>query len=179
MTARAAIPSGAFPSILVAGVGNVFFGDDGFGCEVARRMASIGERPGVEITDFGIRGLDLAFAMLDGYDAVVVVDAVARGHEPGTLSVIAPDAPSRSESALDTHSMHPARVLALIDALGGTRSIIRIVGCEPERLVDADDEPHMGLSDAVKGSVEPAILLVERLIDELTTHRPNSEASHA
>src|SRR3712207_6645350 len=103
--------------ILVAGIGNIFLGDDGFGVEVVRRLAGRELPAGVDVQDFGIRGLDLMYALGDGYDAAVLVDAVPRGEPPGTLSVIEPE-PEADDVPLDAHGMDPAKVLALAQQLG-------------------------------------------------------------
>jgi len=106
--------------ILVAGVGNIFLGDDGFGSEVARRLSGRAQPDGVQVVDYGIRGYDLTYALLESWDAVVLVDAVRRGAAPGTLFVIEPEAGGGStEPVLDAHGMDPERVLSAVAALGG------------------------------------------------------------
>jgi hydrogenase maturation protease len=152
--------------VLVAGVGNVLLGDDGFGVELARRLARRGLPGGVRVVDFGIRGLDLTYALLDGYDGAIVVDACRRGGAPGTLYVLEPTMNESADAAVDTHAMHPARVLAAMKAMGGAVEWLRLVGCEPGPLPD-DDELAMGLSAPVEAAVEPAIGLVERLLAEV------------
>lgn len=145
--------------ILIAGIGNVFHGDDGFGCEVAKRLAAAPPE-GAKVMDFGIRGHDLAFALCDGYEAAVLVDVVRRGGPPGTLYVIEPstsDAPS-----IETHGMHPAKVLSLVKELGGDVKRLRLVGCEPATL-----EMEMGLSAPVEAAVPAAVEKVGRLVEEL------------
>ncbi len=149
--------------ILVAGVGNIFFGDDGFGVEVSRRLSERALPEGVQVKDFGIRGLDLTYALLDGWDAAILVDALPRGGDPGTLYVIDPAADA-GPPVLDPHAMHPARVLAMARELGGTPPILRVVGCEP----GAAEEMQMGLSPAVAAAVDPACTLVEQLAKELS-----------
>ncbi len=150
-------------SVLVAGVGNLFCGDDGFGCEVVRRMAERAPLAGVKLVDFGIRGFDLAYALCDEHQTVILVDAVRRGRAPGTLSVILPEQ-AASAPEIHTHGMHPSRVFALVKELGGSTRSVRIVGCEP-LLLDDDGEPRMGLSDPVSAAIEPAIVLVRELIE--------------
>jgi hydrogenase maturation protease len=150
--------------ILVAGVGNIFFGDDGFGVEVSRRLSERALPEGVQVKDFGIRGLDLTYALLDGWDAAILVDALPRGGDPGTLYVIDPAADA-GPPVLDPHAMHPARVLAMARELGGTPPILRVVGCEP----GAAEEMQMGLSPAVAAAVDPACTLVEQLAKELSS----------
>jgi hydrogenase maturation protease len=152
--------------ILVAGIGNVFFGDDGFGVEVAHRL---GERPqpeGVRVVDFGIRGLDLAYALSDGYDAAILVDALPRGGPPGTLYVLEPEVAAAPTGTLaDTHGLDPARILSLLRTLGDDVPIVRIVGCEPTLVTG--DEMTMGLSAPVAAAVDGAVTLVEALAAEL------------
>jgi len=146
--------------VLVAGVGNVFFGDDGFGPEVARALAQA-PVPHAKVEDFGIRGLHLSYELLDGYDHAIIVDAVPRGDVPGTLYVIEPDA-TVVPSTPDAHRMDLGNVFAYLRVLGGEPPPVTIVGCEPENV-----EPGMGLSPAVARSVDGAAALVRRLIDQL------------
>jgi len=160
--------------VLVAGVGNVLLGDDGFGVELARRLARRGVPEGVRVTDFGIRGLDLTYALLDGWDGVIVVDAVRRGGAPGTLYVLEPAVGEGAGAGLDTHAMHPARVLAAVQSMGGAVGWLRLVGCEPGALPE-DDALAIGLSAPVEAAVEPAIGLVDGLLAEVLA----SEAAHA
>jgi hydrogenase maturation protease len=148
---------------LVAGIGNVFLGDDGFGVEVARRLA---REPldGVEVADFGIRGIHLAYELADGrYDHAILVDACPRGGEPGTLYTIAPDleAAGSGPQAADPHSLTPDAVLTLVRQIGWPPARIVIVGCEPETL-----EPKMGLSPPVEAAVDRAVALVRELVAE-------------
>ncbi|MCA1826944.1 MAG: hydrogenase maturation protease [Myxococcales bacterium] len=149
--------------VLIAGIGNVFFGDDGFGPEVSRRLARRALPAGVEVRDFGIRGLDLTYALLDGWDAAILVDALPRGGEPGTLYVVEPDQIATVQ-APDPHAMHPVRVLAMAQEIGPTPKTLRVVGCEPA----AAAEMEMGLSPAVSAAIDPACALVEKLARELS-----------
>jgi hydrogenase maturation protease len=155
--------------ILVAGIGNIFLGDDAFGVEVAWRLASRPLPPGVEVGDFGIRGFDLAHALLDDLDAAVLVDATPRGGAPGTLYVIEPEADAPGTAAsIETHGMHPVRVLHLAHALGGQPPRVLVVGCEPAPLAEGlEEEGWMGLSDAVQAAIEPAVELVEAVLADL------------
>ncbi len=146
--------------VLVAGVGNVFFGDDGFGPEVARTLVTQEPLPEVKIEDFGIRGLHLAYELLNGYERAIIVDAVPRGDAPGTLYVIEPDA-TVVPATPDAHRMDLGNVFAYLRTLGGEPPAVTIVGCEPENI-----EPGMGLSPVVARSVEGAAALVRRLIDQ-------------
>jgi hydrogenase maturation protease len=155
--------------VLVAGIGNVFFGDDGFGVEVVRRLAD--QAPdGAEVIDFGIRGMDLAFALMDA-QAAILVDALPRGGEPGTLYVLDPDIESLQPTggdAIDTHGMHPRKALEMIKALGGTPQTLRVVGCEPG-LCPPDGDWRMGLSAPVAGAVDEAVQVVRTLVEQIET----------
>jgi hydrogenase maturation protease len=155
------------PRVLVAGVGNVFFGDDGFGVEVARRLLQRSWPDAVTIRDFGIRGMDFAYALLSGYDAAILVDTVRRGQPPGTLYVLeAAESTAVDDDPLplDTHAMDPARVLRFVRAMGADPGQLHVVGCEPATFGADDDEPTMGLSPEVEHAVAPAMKLVETLI---------------
>jgi hydrogenase maturation protease len=150
--------------VLVAGIGNVFLGDDGFGCSLAQRVAFAG----VDVADFGIRGMDLAYALLEGYDAAVLLDATPRGEPPGTLYVIEPDV-AAIDVAPEAHGMDPATVLALVRALGGTAPRTLVVGCEPLTRMSATDEEIVdALSDPVSGALDEAVRLVESVLQDLT-----------
>jgi hydrogenase maturation protease len=156
--------------ILIGGIGNLFKGDDAFGIEVAQRLLRRPIPDGVKVVDFGIRSLDLTYALLDGYDAAVIIDTAQRGHAPGTVSVIAPDRPSESnpvpeDFVLEPHDLDPAKVLRLITALGGACPRIMVVACEP--LTFGGDDGAMGLSEPVAAAVDAAITTVDELVDEL------------
>ena len=156
------------PRILVAGIGNIFFGDDAFGVEVVQRLARRQLPDDVRIVDFGIRGFDLAFALMEPYEVVILVDAVPRGGIPGTLYTIEPDldALETSEPAeLEAHGMNPMKVLSFVKAMGGESIRILLVGCEPSPI--APDEERMGLSEPVAKSVDEAVAIVETLIRKL------------
>jgi hydrogenase maturation protease len=157
----------ALEHVLVAGVGNVFLGDDGFGVEVVRRLAGRELPEGVEVADFGIRGMDLAYALQDDYDLVVFVDATPRGEEPGTVYLIEPEIEEDGEVALDTHGMDPVKVIKLSRALGAKRTRTLVVGCEPQVVVSGEDydEMLMELSEPVRAAVEEAVQLVESLVE--------------
>ncbi|MBV9809045.1 MAG: hydrogenase maturation protease [Solirubrobacterales bacterium] len=155
------------PRILLAGIGNVFLGDDGFGVALADRLARRELPPGVEAADFGIRGMHLAFAMQDGYDAVVLLDATPRGEPPGTLYVIEV-APEEGQADVDAHGMDPVKVLGLVRALGSAAPRTFVVGCEPETRVNPDgEELVVALSEPVRAALEPAVRLVESLLHEI------------
>ncbi|HEY5261356.1 MAG TPA: hydrogenase maturation protease [Solirubrobacteraceae bacterium] len=154
--------------VLVAGIGNVFLGDDGWGVALAGRLAVRALPRGVEVADFGIRGMDLAYAMQDGYEVVVFLDATPRGEPPGTLYVIEPDLDD-IEMTIDAHGMDPVKMLALARALGA-ESLPRtlIVGCEPQTRMSAEDEHILAeLTEPVQATLEPAVALVEDLLAEL------------
>ncbi len=156
--------------VLVAGVGNVFLGDDAFGVEVVRELLRRPPLPHVTIRDFGIRGLDLAHTLVDGFDALVLVDTLPRGHAPGTLTVLDPDfAPSEPTPELlgPSHGVDPCRVFALVQALGGTAPVARLVGCEPLGF-GTDEDPMLELSAPVREAVARAVPLVERVARELS-----------
>jgi hydrogenase maturation protease len=156
------------PRILVAGIGNVFMGDDGFGVAVVRALAERPRAPGVTLMDAGIRGIDLTYALMERYDAAILVDATPRGRAPGTVYVLVPEfAPAEPASLLDAHAMDPVRVLSLAASLGGELGELRIVGCEPER-IGTPDEPSFELTPAVSSAVPIAVELVERLVEEFS-----------
>lgn len=152
--------------VLIAGIGNVFLGDDGFGVAVAQRLATRPLRPGVRVMDFGIRGIDLAYELLEpaSYDQVFLVDALPRGGTPGTLYVLEPAAAGDSQTGLDAHTVDPAQVLAWVRTLGGQARPIRVIGCEPARIPSGADL-HVGLSEPVTLAVDRAVALVEELLD--------------
>ena len=154
--------------ILVAGVGNVFLGDDGFGVEVVRRLAGRDLPEGVEVVDFGIRGMDLAYALQDDYELVVFVDATPRGEKPGTVYLIEAEV-EEGEVALDTHGMDPVKVIKLSRALGAKPTRTLVVGCEPQVVLSGEDydEMLMELSEPVQAAVEEAVKLVESLVKEI------------
>lgn len=155
--------------VLVAGVGNIFLSDDGFGVEVIARLRERELPEHVELVDTGIRGMHLAYQLLDGYDALVLVDAVARGSDPGTLYVLEHDLDAPHEgAAFDAHGMDPAAVLAQLEGLASAMGLDRpvgrvlVVGCEPASL-----DEGMGLSPAVAAAVEPAVDTVTTLVTQL------------
>src|SRR5262249_23606522 len=114
----------------------------------------------------GIRGMDLAYELLEKYDAVILIDAVRRGAAPGTVFVLEPEASEGDGSPVNAHGLHPAAVLQLVKSLGGEVKGLRLVGCEPQTL-GSDEEMAMGLSPAVQAAVEPAMEAVESLVAEL------------
>jgi len=152
--------------ILVAGIGNLFLGDDGFGVEVAQRLARRELPQGVRVVDFGIRGFDLACALVDGPDVSILVDACPRGAEAGTVSLIEPDltalASPRFEAAVEPHGLDPLSVLGLARRMGGALKTVLVVGCEPQTL--GNDDGLIGLSEPVEAGVDRAIEMIESLI---------------
>ena len=161
--AAAFAPEPTPPRILVAGIGNIFLGDDGFGVEVIRRLSCRQFPAAVNVVDFGIRGYDLAFALMDQYEHVILIDACPRGEEPGTVFVLEPNIDSEQDAgAFDAHDMNPVHVLRLARAQGATLRGIKLVGCEPDSL--GPPQGHMGLSPAVQAAVVQAATVVELLI---------------
>ena len=154
---------------LVAGVGNVFQRDDAFGVEVVRLL---GQRPtadGVQIRDFGIRGVHLAYDLLDGCDLFVLIDAAARGAEPGTVTVLevepkAAPADPLAAPVIDAHSLAPDDIFALLASLGGRPGRSLVVACEP-----ADTGAGMGLSEPVRAALPHAVRAVEDILREHRT----------
>lgn len=164
-TSRAAVPR-----ILIAGIGNIFLGDDAFGVEVVRRLAGRQLPRNVRVADFGIRGYDLAYALLDRYDTTILIDACPRGEPAGTLYVIEPDVsapngPEEQMSAVEGHSMNPLNVLRLAASMGGPLKRVLLVGCEPATL--GPEEGQMGLSEPVEAALDDAVKLVESLITRI------------
>ena len=153
--------------VLVAGIGNIFLGDDGFGVEVIARLAGRPLPEGVELGDFGIRGLDLAYALMDGYDAAILVDALPRGQPPGTVSVLEPDFEKLDGfGMIESHAMDPVQVLRLVKQMGGAPpASLFLVGCEPAEF--GPEEGLMGLSDPVAAAVTPAAEKVEQMLQRL------------
>ena len=155
--------------VLIAGVGNIFLGDDGFGVEVVKRLAGCELPEGVEVKDFGIRGMDLAYALQDDYELVVLVDATPRGEEPGTVYLIEPEIKDDGEVSLDTHGMDPVKVIKLSRVLGARPTRTLVVGCEPQVIVTGEDydDMLMELSEPVLEGVEEAVKLVGSLVEEI------------
>ena len=147
---------------LVAGVGNVFLRDDAFGVEVIRLLAGGPVPDGVQVKDFGIRGVHLAYDLLDGCELFVLVDAAQRGEAPGTVSVVeveVPDAASLDGPVMDAHDLTPDSIFALLATLGGRPGRSLLVACEP-----ADVSAGMGLSDPVLEALPHAVRTVEEIL---------------
>ncbi len=173
----AAAPERAYRRLLIACIGNIFLGDDGFGVEVAQRLMRRQYPRGVQVVDFGIRGMELAYTLLDDYDALILVDAVPRGGQPGTLYLIEPDLSGMSPEkgvvagrvALDNHSMDPVKVLAFARALGAKSIPTLLVGCEPSAFGEGEDytEMQMGLSEPVRSAIDEAVKMIDALVEQL------------
>jgi hydrogenase maturation protease len=151
------------PRILIACIGNIFLGDDGFGTEVARRLAGRPLPEGVILKDFGIRGFDLTYALLEPYELIILVDACARGGAPGTVYVIKPDVTMGPPVPPEAHGMNPTNVLRLVQSMGGTPAQILVVGCEPADL-GPEDEGKLGLSEPVAAAIDEAIATIDTLV---------------
>jgi hydrogenase maturation protease len=148
-------------TVLVAGLGNVFCCDDGFGVAVVEELARRSMPAGVEVRDFGIRGIHLAYQLLEPYDLVVLVDTVQRGGPPGTVYLIEaePGTEPGPEVSMDAHDLGPDAVLSLVPRLGGTVGPVVVVGCEPAGL-----DAGIGLSPCVQDAVGTAVQLVTDLV---------------
>jgi hydrogenase maturation protease len=155
-------------SVLVAGIGNIFLGDDGFGVEVVKRLAARKIADGVRIADFGIRSLDLAYALQDGYETTILVDAYAHGQPPGTVSLIEPDLDNLGEpdaAMVEAHSMNPLSVLRMVMAMSAVPKNVLLVGCEP--LTFGGEEGYMGLSAPVEAAVDEAAKMVNAVVERV------------
>lgn len=173
------------PKILIAGIGNIFLGDDAFGVEVVRRLAQRPLPDGVRVVDFGIRGLDLTYTLLDGCDTLIMVDAAPHGYTIGTLFVLEPTAEEASQNKdeplspgellIETHGMNPMRVLRLVRAMGGNIRQIFVVGCEPMPLTG--DDMEIGLSGPVQRAVAEAVPMIESLVAKILEGKESAEPS--
>jgi hydrogenase maturation protease len=156
------------PRILIAGIGNIFLGDDGFGGEVVRRLAGCTLPGAVRVVDFGIRGLDLVYALQDDYEITILIDAYPHGKTPGTVSVVELDPNEITDSPgnfVEPHSMHPMNVLRMASAMHGPLKRVLLIGCEPVTL--GGDEGYMGLSEPVETAVQEAIIATESLVKRI------------
>ena len=152
---------------LVAGVGNIFLRDDAFGVEVVRLLAGHPVPDGVEIRDFGIRGVHLAYELLNGCDLFILVDAAARGEPPGTVTVLEVEVPEPDPAAgpvIDAHSLAPDDIFALLGSLGGRPRRSLLVACEP-----ADVSAGIGLSEPVEAALPHAVRTVEEILAGVMT----------
>lgn len=154
--------------ILVAGIGNIFLGDDGFGVEVVKRLHSCELPAGVRVVDFGIRGFDLAYALQDGYEAAILVDAYPHGKTPGTVSLVEPDLSKFNEpqqGVVETHGMNPVNVLRMAKSMNRDMKRVLLVGCEPASL--GGEEGFLGLSDPVAAAVDEAAKMIVSLTERI------------
>jgi hydrogenase maturation protease len=158
--------------ILVAGIGNVFLGDDGFGVEVAKRLSAHEFGAEVKVVDFGIRGFDLAYALQDGYETTILVDAYPHGQTPGTVSLVEPDLSKLQQpqigpqqSVVETHGMNPLNVLRMASEMNGGLRKILLIGCEPADF--GGDEGHMGLSAPVEAAIDEAVKMVVSVMSKI------------
>jgi hydrogenase maturation protease len=152
--------------ILIAGIGNIFMGDDAFGCEVIRELAERELPNEVALQDFGIRSYDLAYALIEDYEAIVLVDAVARGASPGTVFLIEPElGHPGAEAAVDPHTMNPMLVLQTAQRLGGIKAKVYVAGCEPQSLEPEDGQ--LSLSAPVQAAVPEAAAMIVTLLSDV------------
>jgi hydrogenase maturation protease len=163
--------------ILVAGVGNIFFGDDAFGVEMVQRLRSTPLPPEVTLADFGIRSFDLAYAIADGYDVIILLDAISRGQSPGTVSLVEPEVQGFGNAGqpLDAHSANPQRALQMVSSLGGQLGSLYLIGCEPAVLETEDG--RIGLSKQVEAAIPNAIQMLLTLLEELLSAKQNPECA--
>jgi hydrogenase maturation protease len=158
-------------TVLIAGIGNIFQGDDAFGVTVVKKLAAFRFPEYVKVMDIGIRSIDLGFGLLAGYDLTILVDATTRGRAPGTLYTIEiqpdyiPDICDET-AAFNSHSLDPVRVLALAKSMGAKFKRVLLIGCEP-LVVDHDESGHIGLSEVVQSAVDRAVDNIRQLVQEL------------
>lgn len=157
------------PEILVAGIGNIFLGDDAFGVEAVKRLLQRNLPEKVRVADFGIRGFDLVYALQDGYETTILVDACPNGHAPGTVYVIEPDLNevngSEPQSVVDAHGMNPMQVIRMAKAMNAPLKRMLVVGCEPETL--GGEEGKMGLSGPVEAALDESVRVIENLVNRI------------
>jgi hydrogenase maturation protease len=156
--------------ILIAGIGNIFMADDAFGVEVASRLANQSFPSGVRVADFGIRGFDLAYALMEGYETTILIDAYPGDGQPGTLFVVEPDlnelnSPATQQGFVEPHAMNPINVLRMAVSMGGELKRILLVGCVPATL--GPEEGEMGLSEPVAAAVGEAVKLIDSLVTQI------------
>jgi hydrogenase maturation protease len=166
------VPAAQTKRVLIAGIGNIFLADDGFGVEVAGRLAGHSFPAGVKVTDFGIRGFDLAYALMEGYETTILVDAYPGdgAGNPGTLFVVEPElkdlsAPTTGEGFVDPHAMNPINVLRMATSMGGKLKRVLLVGCVPATL--GPEEGQMGLSEPVTAAVNEAVKVIDSLVTRI------------
>ena len=160
--------------VMVAGIGNIFFGDDGFGPEAARRLAATPLPDGVRVIDYGIRGMHLAYDLLDGYDALVIIDALPHDAEPGSLVALRVGPEDLGTGEFDAHGMEPTAVLANLEMLGGELPPTYVIGCQPSELGE-----NIGLTPAVAAAVDRAVDMAHGLFDnQLRDVLSRAETAH-
>jgi hydrogenase maturation protease len=159
-------------NILVAGIGNIFLGDDGFGVEVVKRLSAHEFGARVKVVDFGIRGFDLAYALQDGYETTILIDAYPHGQPPGAVSLVEPDLSKLNEpqagpqqSVVETHGMNPLNVLRMASEMNGGLKKILLIGCEPADF--GGDEGRMGLSQPVEAAVDEAVRMTVAVVNKI------------
>ena len=157
-------------TILIACIGNIFLADDGFGVEVASRLANQSFPSGVRVADFGIRGLDLAYALMEGYETTILVDAYPGEGEPGTLFVVEPDlkdlnSAGAQQGLIEPHAMNPINVLRMATNMGAQLKRVLLVGCVPATL--GPEEGQMGLTEPVASAVDEAAKLIDSLVTRI------------
>lgn len=156
--------------ILIAGIGNIFLADDGFGVEVALRLARQSFPSGIRVTEFGIRGFDLAYALMEGYETTILVDAYPGEGQPGALFVVEPDlkdldSPETQQSFIEPHAMNPLNVLRMASTMGGDLKRVLVVGCVPATL--GPEEGQLGLSAPVAAAIDDAVKLIDSLVTRI------------
>ena len=158
--------------VLIACIGNIFLGDDAFGVEVAQRLTQVPLPDQVTVKDFGVRSFDLAYALMDAWDLVILVDAVPRGGTPGTIYVIEPDVEAITDGSantsldahtIDAHTMNPVSVIQMVGALGGKCSRMLVVGCEPAS-VEPNDGGEFRLSEPVAAAIDEAVRTIQDIL---------------
>ncbi|MGA9529059.1 MAG: hydrogenase maturation protease [Terriglobales bacterium] len=163
-----ASPAAERPRILVAGIGNIFLGDDGFGVEVARRLLMCELPASVRVVDFGIRSFDLAYALQDEYETTILIDAYPHGHPPGSVSLVEPDLTrihNSEQAVVEAHAMNPLSVLRMAASMNANLKNILLVGCQPLTL--GGEEGYMGLSAPVEAAVDEAVKLVMSVVGRI------------
>lgn len=161
--------------VLVAGIGNIFLGDDGFGVEVVNRIDAAALPASVDVADYGIRGIHLAYDLLDGHhDTLIMVDALPVEGTPGTLTILDAGRAADPPGPVDGHGLHPQAVLDLLHGLGGGIGRVLVVGCRPAELGE-----RIGLSDPVRAAVGAAVLLVTALAREEAARAAERQSTSA
>lgn len=155
--------------VLVAGIGNIFLGDDAFGVEVVHRLQQRRLPEHATVKDFGVRSYDLAYALMENWDLVILVDALPRGGKPGTLYTMEPDTAFGETANIDAHTMNPVAALQLVSALGGKVGRLLLVGCEPGSLEPSPDG-NFTLTAPVSHAVAGAIEIIENLVARVRRH---------